>query len=42
MLWRNGVMVSGEAVGGHTPRTVNLWAGDGRLEVRSTDSIEDL
>jgi chemotaxis protein CheD len=42
LLWRNGVLVSGEAVGGHVARTVNLWAGDGRLEVRSTNAIEEL
>ena len=41
-LWRNGVLVAAEDVGGHRPRTVNLWAEDGRLQVRSHETIQDL
>jgi chemotaxis protein CheD len=33
MLWQNGVMVHGEAVGGHEVRTVTLSVGDGRVLV---------
>ena len=35
ILWQNGVMVSGESTGGTIPRTVNLRASDGAVEVRS-------
>ena len=33
MLWQNGVMVHGEAVGGHAVRTVTFSVGDGRVLV---------
>ena len=33
MLWQNGVMVQGEAVGGHEVRTVTFSVGDGRVLV---------
>ena len=33
MLWQNGVMVHGEAVGGHEVRTVRFSVGDGRVLV---------
>ncbi len=34
-LWRNGVLIKGESVGGTTVRTVNLFAADGRIQVTS-------
>jgi chemotaxis protein CheD len=33
LLWRNGVLVKGEALGGTTARTVTLYLEDGRLEI---------
>jgi chemotaxis protein CheD len=33
LLWKNGVMVEKEAVGGNEARTVALDAGDGRIQV---------
>lgn len=41
-LWRAGLLVTGESVGGTTPRTVMLRADDGRLQIRSIDAIEEL
>jgi chemotaxis protein CheD len=35
ILWQNGVMVSGESTGGTIPRTVNLRASDGVVDVRT-------
>jgi chemotaxis protein CheD len=34
-LWRNGVLIKGESVGGTIVRTVDLAVGDGRIQVRS-------
>jgi chemotaxis protein CheD len=33
LLWRNGVLVNAEDVGGDAPRTVHLIARDGRLQI---------
>ena len=33
LLWQNGVMVCGEAIGGNESRTVSLAVADGRLQV---------
>jgi chemotaxis protein CheD len=35
VLWRNGVLIEKEEVGGRTVRTVHLAVGDGRLDVTS-------
>jgi chemotaxis protein CheD len=35
MLWRNGVLIKGEDVGGKAVRTVNLFVADGRLQITS-------
>lgn len=35
VLWKNGVLVKGELVGGNTARTVRLWAESGRVRVTS-------
>ena len=35
VLWRNGVLIDTEEVGGRAVRTVHLWAADGRLQVTS-------
>ena len=35
LLWRNGVMLKGECVGGHIPRTVSLRVSDGVIDVTS-------
>jgi chemotaxis protein CheD len=34
LLWKNGVLVTGEALGGTDSRTVSLYAADGRLVIR--------
>jgi chemotaxis protein CheD len=34
-LWRNGVLISGESVGGTIARTVDLAVGDGRIQIRT-------
>lgn len=33
LLWRNSVLVKGEALGGSTARTVSLYLDDGRIEI---------
>jgi chemotaxis protein CheD len=35
LLWRGGVLLKGESVGGKAVRTVNLTVADGRLQVTS-------
>jgi chemotaxis protein CheD len=35
ILWRNGVLVNGEATGGTIPRSVCMGVADGRVEVMS-------
>lgn len=35
ILWRNGVLIKGEDVGGKAVRTVNLFVRDGRLQITS-------
>lgn len=35
ILWRNGVLIKGEDVGGKAVRTVNLFASDGRVQITS-------
>ncbi len=35
LLWKNGVLVQAEAVGGNTARTVALGVDDGRVQVSS-------
>ncbi len=43
LLWRNGVLINAEAVGGRAARTVNLFVASGRLVVSSgTDRAEEL
>jgi chemotaxis protein CheD len=36
LLWKNGVMLKGEAVGGRDARNVSLDAADGRVQVTSS------
>lgn len=36
LLWKNGVMLKGEAVGGHDARNVALDVTDGRVLVSSS------
>jgi chemotaxis protein CheD len=36
LLWRNGVMLASEAVGGREPRTVSLAVDDGRILLSSS------
>ena len=40
MLWKEGVLVSGEAVGGQVSRTVRLRIGDGAFFVREEGRLE--
>jgi len=35
ILWRNGLLIHSEAVGGTIPRSVMLHVGDGRIEITS-------
>jgi chemotaxis protein CheD len=43
LLWQNGVMVTGEALGGTDSRTVNLFAADGRVVVtRGREVVQEL
>jgi chemotaxis protein CheD len=42
LLWRNGVFVSAEDVGGTEARTVHLSISDGRLQVYSGQSYKEL
>ena len=42
LLWRNGVFVAAEDVGGTGARTVHLSVGNGRLQVFSGRSHKDL
>jgi chemotaxis protein CheD len=39
ILWKNGVLVNGEATGGTIPRSVSLSAADGRVEISSGREI---
>jgi chemotaxis protein CheD len=42
MLWKNGVLIDGEDVGGRTVRTVHLSVDDGRLQVSSSTGVVTL
>jgi chemotaxis protein CheD len=35
ILWRNGVLIKGEDVGGKAVRTVHMFVADGRLQITS-------
>ena len=35
ILWRNGLLIKSEAVGGTIPRTVTLYVADGRIDITS-------
>lgn len=41
LLWRNGVMVRGEAVGGNDVRTVTLGIADGRVQISLGRELTD-
>lgn len=43
LLWRSGVLLDGEAVGGRSVRSVNLVVADGRLQITSgREQIDEL
>ena len=43
LLWQNGVLVTGEALGGTDSRTVSLFAADGRVIVtRGREVVQEL
>jgi chemotaxis protein CheD len=43
VLWKNGVLVKGELVGGSVARTVRMWSETGRVRVTSgRDAATDL
>ena len=42
LLWRNGVFVAAEDVGGKDARTVHLSVGSGRLQIYSGPSYKEL
>ena len=39
VLWRNGVLVEGEDVGGTAPRTLTISAADGRITVKTDGRV---
>lgn len=39
LLWRNGVLIKGEAVGAREARTVALSVGDGRISIKSGRNV---
>jgi chemotaxis protein CheD len=39
ILWRNGIMIRGEAVGGNSPRTVTLAVADGHITVKADGRV---
>lgn len=42
VLWKKGLFVHGEAVGGNTARTVYLHVADGRLVIKSNGTTTEL
>jgi chemotaxis protein CheD len=42
LLWRNGVFVSGQDIGGTGARTIHLSVGDGRLQIFNGQSYREL
>ena len=42
MLWKSGVAIAAEAVGGAVSRTVKLFVGSGRTTLRTSDSREEV
>lgn len=43
ILWRNGVLIGGEAVGGKAVRTVTFPAGEGRVRITSgREQVQEL
>jgi len=38
-LWRNGIMINGEAVGGTAARTITMAVADGRVIVKSEGQL---
>ena len=39
VLWRNGIMISGEAIGGTAARTIAMAVADGRVVVKSEGQL---
>lgn len=39
VLWRNGIMVEGEEVGGNTPRTVTITVATGQIAVKANGRV---
>lgn len=42
VLWKNGILIAGEEVGGHSSRTISIDIGTGRTLVRSQGAIREL
>jgi chemotaxis protein CheD len=42
LLWRNGVLIRAQAVGGTMARTVHLGVGDGRLHIFNSREFSEL
>jgi len=42
LLWRNGVFVSGQEIGGTGARTIHMSVGDGRLQIFNGQSYKEL
>ena len=39
VLWQNGMLIQGEAVGGNAPRTVTVSVADGHITVKSNGEV---
>jgi chemotaxis protein CheD len=39
VLWRNGILVNGELVGGTSARTINMAVADGRVAVKCNGKV---
>jgi chemotaxis protein CheD len=42
LLWKSGVAIAGESVGGSASRTVRLFVGSGRSTLRTAESREEV
>jgi chemotaxis protein CheD len=42
LLWKNGLLIAAERIGGAEPRTLSLEIGSGRVFVRTNDNEEEI
>jgi chemotaxis receptor (MCP) glutamine deamidase CheD len=41
-LWRNGILIEGEDVGGTSPRTVTMTVANGKIQVKLDGVVTEL